>query len=188
MMLPDRIADSVLHRAKHEPQVIIFIRQAVTPAQNSERRTGVPASVTIAQGIIESASGTHHGGSANNYFGIKAPIVKGKNSIGPVATGSKEVMTTEVIDGVTKKMPDYFRTYKDMSDSFEDHGRWLKINSNYRNAITNYAKTGDADQFAIDIALAGYATAPNYAVAIVAVMKKHNLYQYNIKKPAPVAR
>ena len=188
MMLPDRISDSVIHKAKHDPLVQMFVWHAVLPAQNSERKTGVPASVTIAQGIVESASGKHHGGKANNYFGIKAPLIKGKHSIGTIATGYTTLNTTEVVKGITVPMPDYFRTYKDMADSFEDHGVWLKNNSRFRSAVTNYAATGDADQFAKDIAIGGYATAHNYAVAIVAVMKRHNLYQYNIKKPAPVAR
>ena len=69
-----------------------FIRLAVPGAQRGQREFGVPASVTIAQGALESGWGTSHIGTANNYFGIKAL----GNTPGSIAVGSVVVPTKGV--------------------------------------------------------------------------------------------
>jgi hypothetical protein len=55
-----------------------FIKSAAIAAKKSETQTGVPASVIVAQAILESGWGEHHMGNANNYFGIKAQERNGK--------------------------------------------------------------------------------------------------------------
>jgi len=70
-----------------------------------------------------------------------------------------------------------------MTDSFLDHGLFLKYNSRYHSALAAYAKTGDADEFARGLDLAGYATNPNYGELLIKIMKGRNLYQYNTKTP-----
>ena len=167
-----------IHSTNHN-----FIHQAIHPAQNSEKLTGVPASITIAQAILESGWGKHHMGSANNYFGVKAQTVKGKVTYGNVAIGYVDRTTKEHIKSLNKdiSIKAHFRSYKNMSDSFLDHGTFLKNNPRYSSALTAYAKTKNADDFAHGLQKAGYATDPNYANLLISIMKKYKLYQYNQK-------
>ena len=57
-----------------------------------------------------------------------------------------------------------------------DHGRFLVVNPRYRPA---FAYTRNADRFVTEIHKAGYATAPGYAKAVIALMQQHNLYRYD---------
>jgi len=160
-----------------------FIIQATRPAQHSEIFTGVPASITIAQAILESGWGKYHMGKANNYFGIKAHTIHGKVTYGKVATGYIEKETKEHIKKLNKDITikAYFRSYKNMSDSFLDHGLFLKNNPRYYLILAIYAIKKDADEFAKGLQKAGYATDPNYADLLIKIMKQNNLYQYNLK-------
>jgi len=161
-----------------------FIHQAAVPAQQSELLTGVPASITIAQAILESGWGKHHIGKANNYFGVKAHKSHGKIDPGTVATGYVDVSTREHIKGNDITIVDHFRKYNSMSDSFIDHGLFLKKNKRYSTALANYSKSGDADAFAQGLQDAGYATDPHYADLLTKIMTKFSLYQYNKKQSA----
>jgi flagellar protein FlgJ len=157
-----------------------FIKAAGKAAQTSEQKTGVPASVTVAQAILESGWGAHHMGDANNYFGIKAQVVNGKVTFGTVATGFVDKLTKEVDkSGKSFTITAHFRSYKNMADSFVDHGLFLTGNTRYRKAIDAYATTKDANAFAQGLQDAGYATDPNYAKSLVGLMKKNDLYQFN---------
>lgn len=162
-----------------------FIQSAVTTAKNSELQTGVPASVTIAQAIVESAWGQHHMGAANNYFGVKAQTSGGKVVYGDIATGYVDRSTKEHIKKTGKDITitAHFRSYSDMEGSFRDHGMFIHDNSRYQAALTAYAKSKDADEFARGLQKAGYATDPHYAELLIAIMKKNNLYQYNAASP-----
>jgi flagellum-specific peptidoglycan hydrolase FlgJ len=182
------------HRTAHHAATEAFIKQAATAAQASELQTGVPASVTIAQAIIESGWGHSHFGTANNYFGIKAQtkhVKHGKGTkpttevvAGPIANGYVTAPTHENVKGKLVKVKANFRSYKNMSDSFTDHGEFLRANKRYAKAFQDYASDHDADNFATNIAQAGYANdGGGYAEKLISMMKHHNLYQYNL--PAP---
>jgi uncharacterized protein YegL len=154
-----------------------FINDAIGPAQASQAETGVPASVSIAQAILESSWGDKHIGSANNYFGIKCqPGQNGTLYFGNIATGC--VLTdTQEWDGskyITVKAN--FRTYTNMTDSFRDHGHFFLDNPRYSEAMKH---TNDPKQFAIEIQKAGYATSPTYATNLISIMDQYNLYQYD---------
>ena len=150
-----------------------FIHDAAGTAQATQGEYGVPAAVTLAQAILESDSGKRHIGKANNYFGIKA---QGPSSFGSIAIGAAQVPTREVIHGQSVIVNAWFRAYKDMNDSFRDHGDFLRSNSRYQSAF-QYAN--DPDEFARQIAKAGYATDPNYANILISLMRTYNLYQYD---------
>lgn len=162
-----------------------FINDAIEPAQASQLETGVPASVTIAQAILESGWGDKHIGDANNYFGIKCSRLKdGSLYFGEIATGCIEAETKEW-DGtkyVTIMAP--FRTYKSMTDSFRDHAYFFLDNPRYKTALLY---KDDPDQFAREIHKAGYATSPTYADDLINLMKKYDLYQYNDISPVEVS-
>src|SRR5882672_2793825 len=138
-----------------------FIKSAADPAQKSEAQTGVPASVTIAQAILESGWGEHHMGDANNYFGIKAQEKDGKITFGDVATGHVDRLTKEFDkNGKAFTVVAHFRSYKDMAGSFIDHGIFLNSNKRYSKALAAYAASKDANEYARGLQEAGYATDP----------------------------
>ena len=150
-----------------------FIRRAAPGARRGFREFGVPASVTIAQAILESGWGKSHIGTANNYFGIKA---QGTTSFGPIAIGTVTVPTREVINGRSVTVSGRFRKYRSMDDSMRDHGRFLKDNPRYKPA---FAHSNDANAFAQAIHRAGYATDPKYSGLLISLMKQWNLYQFD---------
>ncbi|MBG0818619.1 glucosaminidase domain-containing protein [Planomonospora sp. ID82291] len=136
------------------------------------RATGVPASVTLAQAILESGWGRSTLSTRDrNYFGIKC-------SGGPAgrAAGCRDYPTTECGSGGCGKTTASFRTYRTAADSFADHGDFLASNRRYRAA---FAHTGDPDRFAQEIAKAGYATDPAYPGKLTALMRTHGLYGYD---------
>lgn len=158
---------------------LAFISSAVPGAQRSEKELGVPASVTIAQAILESAWGQRHMGNANNYFGIKAQVKDGKVTYGDIATGYVERITKEYDkNGRPYTTVAYFRAYRNMADSILDHGVFL-TGKRYRKALDAYAKSRDADEYARGIHDAGYATDPKYAQSLISLMKRYDLHQYN---------
>ncbi len=155
-----------------------FIDDAVGPAQASQAETGVPASVTIAQAILESGWGDKHIGSANNYFGIKCQ--RNGTYFGKVATGCVLVDTQEWDGSKYISVKSYFRTYASMTDSFRDHGHFFLENARYAEAMKH---TDDPDTFAREIHKAGYATGPNYADSLISLMKRYDLYRYDTSTP-----
>jgi flagellar protein FlgJ len=148
-----------------------FIEASAAPAQESQRRTHVPASVIIAQAIHESYWGTSNlARNANNFFGIKA-----RNGEG--SAGVYWMDAWEVINGENVVVPEPFRAYTTPDDSFVDHGLFFIRNSRYHPA---FAYTDDPRGFARAIAEAGYATDPGYAPKLIGIMDQYNLYQYDL--------
>jgi flagellum-specific peptidoglycan hydrolase FlgJ len=175
-----------LHHSAHKHRALsqkhsTFIQSAAGPAKISELQTGVPASITMAQAILESGWGEHHIGSANNYFGVKAHTVKGQVSYGDIATGYVDRSTKEHLkkSNTDVTITAHFRAYADMGGSFRDHGMFLRNNPRYQSAVDAYAKTKNADEFARGLQKAGYATDPHYAELLISIMKSHDLYKYN---------
>jgi flagellum-specific peptidoglycan hydrolase FlgJ len=171
-------------RAEHPDIHASFIREAIPSAQASEKITGVPASVTIAQAILESGRGKPHITAAHNYFGVKAHAVSGKVTYGSVATGYVNVKTKEHVKGKDITISDNFRSYKSMQDSFIDHGNFLRDNHSYHSILAAYAKDGDSEAFARGLQTAGYATDPHYAKLLIKIIKGRKLDKHNLKQPA----
>jgi uncharacterized protein YraI len=149
-----------------------FIAASVAPAQQGYREFNVPASVTIAQAILESGwgrSGLAH--NDLNYFGIKCF----DGSPGPIGTGCHTYNTSECTPTCYATEAS-FRTYASVTDSFRDHGRFLTTNSRYRPA---FGYSHDADQFLYQIWKAGYATSPTYVANVSSLMQQYNLYRYD---------
>lgn len=144
-----------------------FARLFGPVARESMKRTGVPASVTLAQAALETGWGASSIGNAKNLFGIKGT--------GPA--GSIRVSTKEFINGRMVTIKDSFRKYNSWQESIEDHGKLLQ-NSRYGYAL-KYNK--DPNRYATEIHKAGYATDPNYAKKLISIMKSNNFYQYDVK-------
>jgi flagellar protein FlgJ len=154
-----------------------FIAAAVPGAQRGWREYGVPASVTIAQAILESGWGRSSlSATDKNYFGIKCQ----NGAYGTLASGCHVYHTTECDKaGKCFATTASFRTYASMTNSFRDHGNFLRVNSRYKPA---FAYTKDANKFIWTVWKAGYATDPNYYTKITTLMAQYKLYQYDIWK------
>jgi LysM repeat protein len=122
---------------------------------------GIPASITLAQGIIESGSGNSSLAKyANNHFGIKCTSEwKGKGYF-------KD----------DDKANDCFRVYKDARESYKDHSEFLKRK---RYSFLFELDKNDYKNWARGLKQAGYATNPKYPDLLIGVIDKYQLYQYD---------
>jgi flagellar protein FlgJ len=149
-----------------------FVAAAAGPAQRAQREYGVPASVTIAQAILESGWGRSGlAAQDKNYFGIKCF----SGSPGPVAVGCHSWATHEC-EPTCLPTTASFRVYASVTDSFRDHAIFLTTNSRYKPA---FSYTKDANMFIYQVWKAGYATSPTYYDNVTNIMRKYNLYQYD---------
>jgi hypothetical protein len=122
---------------------------------------GIPASITLAQGLFESGSGNGElARVANNHFGIKcSPDWKGKSYYK---------------DDDNKN--DCFRVYDRPEDSFRDHSNFLK-KKNYARLFE--LNKNDYRGWATGLKAAGYATNPKYADLLINVIEKYHLDKYD---------
>ncbi|SEK91638.1 Flagellum-specific peptidoglycan hydrolase FlgJ [Stigmatella aurantiaca] len=144
-----------------------FMDKMAADAIKSQRETGVPASVTLAQAALESGWGKSGlSTKGNNFFGIK-----GKGPAGSVTMPTKEFLNGK---WVTVDAP--FRKYNSPAESFADHGKFLRENKRYAEAFKH---TGDAERFAKEIHKAGYATDPEYSSKLIGMINKYGLERFD---------
>jgi len=130
-------------------------------AVSEMKRSGIPASIKLAQGLLESANGNSRlAVVANNHFGIKCHGWEGE----------------EVYHDDDKKN-ECFRKYKDAKESFIDHTEFLMTRSRY--AFLFEYKPTDYKSWANGLRRAGYATDPNYPQKLINLIERYNLYQYD---------
>jgi flagellum-specific peptidoglycan hydrolase FlgJ len=142
-----------------------FLGMLAQSAQDCQRKTGVPASITLAQAALESSWGAHAPG--NNLFGIKAD---------PSWTGmTVSFVTHEHLNGKDVQISDKFRAYPSWLDSMVDHAKFLLANKRYASCFK--ATTGAG--WAHAIAAAGYATDPDYEKKLLDIMRARNLQFYD---------
>ncbi len=158
-----------LRSAGGSSQQQAFLDAAAQAARTATAQTGVPASVTVAQAILESDWGRSLLAlDANNYFGMKA--------IGSLGSAGVVYMPTSEYDdaGELYQTVSAFRAYTSFADSMADHDRLLGRAARYAAAMQ---AARDPKLFATLIAQAGYSTDPAYADKLVALMDRYNLYQ-----------
>ncbi len=144
-----------------------YIEQYKGIAMQEMKRTGIPASITLAQAIIESNSGESNlAKTYNNHFGIKCKLDwKGE---------------TTFQDDDTKK--ECFRVYPNALSSFKDHSDFLKNRPNYASLFE--LDPVDDSAWAYGLKKAGYATAADYPKKILKVIDDYELSQYNFPELA----
>jgi hypothetical protein len=148
-----------------------FIAAVGAAAQRSQRLTRVPASVTVAQAILESDWGRSRlARQGNNLFGIKAL----GGSSGPA--GVITLATWEHEDGNDVIVQAPFKAYFTLDESIQDHGRFFTRNRRYADAL---AVADDPRAFARAIQDAGYATDPSYASKLIRLMDRYDLYRFD---------
>ena len=144
-----------------------WLRTAAVDAKNATAGTGVRASVTVAQAIIESGWGSSALASApyNNLFGIK---------VSAGWYGGQVIMRTgEYINGSYVTVNAAFRSYASQEASFRDHTNFLLQNSRY--AANGVINSGSYQAMANGLQAAGYATDPSYAATLISVVQRYNL-------------
>ncbi|MEK5479882.1 glucosaminidase domain-containing protein [Paenibacillus sp. FSL R5-0407] len=153
-----------------------FIAKIAPFAVLDMQRTNIAASLTIAQGALESAwGGSGLTVKANNLFGIK-----GKGS-----AGSCTMPTTEYVSGRPIKVNAAFRAYHNWGESIADHSRLILDGVSWnRNLYKGVIGKRGADA-ARAIAAAGYATDPKYAEKLISIMNEWNLYKYDESATKP---
>jgi LysM repeat protein len=126
------------------------------------KRTGIPASITLAQGIIESDCGhSTLSREANNHFGIKC----------------HDDWTGATIRHNDNRRNECFRKYRKPEESFYDHSDFLKSVSRY-SFLFNLNST-DYKAWAHGLKKAGYATNPDYANMLIRTIEENNLWYFD---------
>lgn len=129
--------------------------------------SGVPASITLSQGILESGDGNSTlARKANNHFGIKCHDW----------TGEKFYMDDD-------EKGECFRSYKSVFDSYDDHSQFLKNRSRYANLFK--LERTDYKGWAQGLKDAGYATNPKYPELLIKIIEENQLHQYDLLTEVP---
>jgi len=139
-----------------------YIKRYGEVSMEEMRKYKIPASITLAQGILESSSGKSELTlRSNNHFGIKCH--KGW-------TGKKTYHDDD-------EKGECFRVYKDPRNSYKDHSEFLTTRSRYEPLFKLDAN--DYEGWAKGLSRAGYATDRRYPAKLIALIEKYDLHQYD---------
>lgn len=131
---------------------------------------GIPASITLAQGILESGLGKSElAVNANNHFGIKC----------------HNEWSGERMYHDDDARQECFRKYDNAEESFIDHSQFLKNRARY--SFLFELDRSDYKGWAKGLKEAGYATDPKYPVRLINLIEEHNLHQYDLMTPDVVS-
>ncbi|PLC52224.1 flagellar assembly peptidoglycan hydrolase FlgJ [Pollutimonas nitritireducens] len=162
--LLSRSSDKIFSAIKGAPKHIeSFVSKMSEAAKYAADESGVPAKLILSQAALESGWGRREimrddGTTSHNLFGIKASSGwKGK---------VVNVMTTEYVDGVARKMKQPFRAYDSYAESFADYARLIGQSKRYSDVVG----APSAEVAAHRIQAAGYATDPAYAEKLISIM------------------
>ena len=138
-----------------------YLRQYSETAVNEMYRSGIPASITLGQGLLESAAGKSYlAVKANNHFGIKCHNWKG-----------------ETIYSDDDRPNECFRKYRSADESYRDHSDFLRYNDRYKFLFD--LEPTDYKAWAYGLKKAGYATDPEYASKLIRLIEDYRLWEYD---------
>ena len=142
-----------------------YAAQYAEYAMEQMRRYGIPASVTLAQGILESSNGQSRLAlTENNHFGIKATPEW-------IAEGGRYGLYTD------DKPNERFCSYDSVSESYEHHSRFLKENARYARCFM--LAPDDYKGWTQGLEQAGYATGGRYAASLQQIIERNGLQEYD---------
>ena len=140
----------------------VYIQRYAGLAIDQMHKYGVPASITLAQALIESQAGSSPLVQAtNNHFGIKCFL--------------RDCAPGHCVNHTDDTHKDFFRTYKSAWASYEDHSRFVTTG---RYASLTYLGN-DYKKWARGLKRWGYATAPNYATVLINTIEQNHLNDYD---------
>lgn len=160
---------TILLAQKNTPQDYVF--KYYSTAQQEMQRSGVPAAITLAQGILESESGNGELAlKSNNHFGIKCKTTW---------QGDKAYHNDDA-------KGECFRKYSSVAESYVDHSNFLKNNNRY--SFLFDLDPQDYKAWAKGLKQAGYATNHAYATLLISIIERYNLQQFNDVAYTPVIK
>lgn len=155
----------------------MYINKCAKLAIQEMKRAKVPASITLSQAILESKYGTSELAlQANNHFGIKAEPTwdsSDRHCMYSYEWNEKKRCMYPVLS--------CFRQYESLEDCFIGHSNFLVERPYYTQLFTLDIK--DFKAWAHGLQKAGYATDPNYANKLIAVINRYQLQQYDTQTP-----
>ena len=161
-----------------------YIKRYKKIAMREMERTGVPASIKLAQGILESDAGKSKlARSANNHFGIKC---------GSRWNGEEYYKEDDDYDDRGKLIKSCFRQYRNADASFVAHSEFLRDPAkSFRYGFLFRLDPADYRAWAEGLRRSGYATNPNYPRLLITIIERYNLNQYDqssvvVEKPEVV--
>jgi hypothetical protein len=153
--------------AQNNKTTLAYVAQFKEIAMKEMKRTGIPASITLAQAIVESNSGESNlAKQHNNHFGIKCK------------SDWKGAKTYQDDDA----KQECFRAYENAAQSFKDHSNFLKSRPNYVDLFL--LDPVDDTAWAYGLKKAGYATAADYPKKLLKIIDDYELAQYNFPELA----
>ena len=153
------------------PQIEKYVEEWAPTAVREMYRSGVPASITLAQGILESRYGLSPlAANGNNHFGIKCH---------KDWTGKKQFHDDD-------EKGECFRVYEDAYESFRDHSDFLRYRDRYKFLFE--FETTDYKSWAYGLKKAGYATDPGYPDKLIKYIEDYQLAQYDSMSLAEAER
>ena len=140
---------------------IAYINQYKDIAIEQMNKYHIPASITLAQGLLESGAGRSElAQKSNNHFGIKCHSWDGSRTYHD-----------------DDEIGECFRVYKSARDSYEDHSIFLATSSRYA-FLFKFAQT-DYENWARGLKRAGYATSPTYADKLIEIIERYDLNRFD---------
>lgn len=146
-----------------------YIQKFAPYAVEEMEKYKIPASITLAQGLLETGGGQSRlAREGNNHFGIKC----------------KEEWTGPSMKHTDDAPNECFRVYSDPRQSYEDHSKFLAFRKYYQNLFSLEMK--DYKSWAHGLKKAGYATNPRYAHILISKIEKYKLYEFDNTNSAEV--
>lgn len=143
-----------------------YLEKYAPVAIEEMHRSRIPASITLAQGLLESGNGNSRLAlEGNNHFGIKC----------------KKDWVGETIHEDDDAEQECFRKYASARESYRDHSDFLTKGARY--AFLFDLEPTDYKGWAEGLKRAGYATNPNYPNLLISLIERHQLYRFDVVKP-----
>lgn len=157
--IPKTVVKKPAPNATYEEVVAIYIENYAAIVKDEMREYGIPASIKMAQGILESGAGRGDlAKRSNNHFGIKCHTAW---------TGDRVYHDDD-------ELQECFRKYNDPKYSFRDHSLFLTSRSRYNDLFK--LKKDDYKRWARGLKKAGYATDPKYPDKLIGIIERYQLY------------
>jgi flagellum-specific peptidoglycan hydrolase FlgJ len=170
---------TIFYQNEKDRQVLQYVNTYSDIAMREMYISGIPASIKMAQAMLESRFGESELSiKANNHFGIKCS----KNWEGvrySVITNEFDIRKKKMIPRV-----DCFRVFESPESCFRAHSEFIKSGKRYQSLFENNQM--EYKKWAFGLQKLGYATDPEYGVKLIRIIEKFNLYRLDITLPLPL--